>query len=140
MRNNSTGNTGFTLIELLVVIAIMGLIATISTFAINQVKVKSRDTSRVSHIKMIQDGLAMYQNENNIYPNLSRLTITGSDELSSILINAGIMQGMPVDPTNSPPYIYEYEANDNGNDYTLYYYLETDTIPGKSQGANTAKP
>ena len=59
---------GFTLIELLVVIAIIGLLSTIVTASLGSAKAKSRDAKRISDVKTIQTALALYYNDNGMYP------------------------------------------------------------------------
>ncbi len=75
---------GFTLIELLVVVAILGLLASIVLFSVDGVRSKSRDTRRVTDIKSIQEGLAMYHNDSQAYPIFDGY-ITGSDTMSTAL-------------------------------------------------------
>ena len=62
------GARGFTLIELLVVIAIIGLLMTIIMVSLGSAKAKSRDARRQADIKNIQLALAVYYNENGMYP------------------------------------------------------------------------
>jgi len=59
---------GFTLIELLVVIAIIGLLMTIIMVSLGGAKAKSRDAKRQADLKNIQLALAVYYNENGMYP------------------------------------------------------------------------
>lgn len=66
MSNKS--RRGFTLIELLVVIAIIGLLATIALVAVNQSRIRSRDTRRMADIKQIQTALEMYYQQYDQYP------------------------------------------------------------------------
>jgi len=133
---------GFTLIELLVVVAVIGLLATIVLFAVEGIRAKSRDTRRVSDIKSIQEGLTLYQNNHQIYPVYDGY-ITGSDTMSAALVNEGLIQSVPTDPLNSSiegvTYKYHYYSN-QGKTYLIKYYLETDSIHGKSQGLNQAGP
>jgi prepilin-type N-terminal cleavage/methylation domain-containing protein len=58
----------FTLIELLVVIAIIGLLSSMSVYAINVARMKARDARRFADIKQIQTALALYYDDNNTYP------------------------------------------------------------------------
>ena len=133
---------GFTLIELLVVIAVIGLLAAIVLFSVDGVKSKSRDARRVADIKSIQEGLAMYQNNNQLYPIFDDY-ITGSDTMSESLKSDGGMNGVPTDPVNDVmsgvTYKYHYESTD-GKDYLIEYYLETNSTQGHSAGLNTSWP
>src|SRR3989338_492246 len=62
------GARGFTLIELLVGIAIIGLLMNIIMVSLGSAKAKSRDARRQADIKNIQLALAVYYNENGMYP------------------------------------------------------------------------
>lgn len=59
---------GFTLIELLVVIAIIGILASIVMVSLSSARAKSRDARRQADIKSIQLALALYYNDNGMYP------------------------------------------------------------------------
>ncbi len=138
---------GFTLIELLVVVFIVALLAVLILINISAIRTKSRDSRRVADIKSIQEGLAMYHNNHQEYPDSggAPIEINGSsDALSQALINEDVMRGVPTDPLNNTvggvPYKYFYESLDSERDYQLEYYLETDSILGKSQGLNIATP
>jgi len=134
-------NKGFTLIELLVVIAIIGLLAAVVFFSVDGIKAKSRDTRRVADIKSIQEGLAMYHNNNQKFPIFEGF-LTGDDIVSEALKTGG-MNGVPVDPVNDVmagvTYKYHYQST-QGNDYVIEYYLETDSIQGRSAGLNSVGP
>ena len=135
-------SAAFTLIELLVVIAIIALLAVLVLFSIENIRAKSRDARRVTDIKSIQEGLAMYHNDYQLYPVYDGY-ITGSDTMSTALISDGVMQGVPIDPLNKTMegviYKYYYQST-QGKTYLIQYYLETDSVQGKSQGLNTASP
>lgn len=133
---------GFTLIELLVVVAIIGILAVLILININQIRAKARDGRRISDIKSIQDGLAMYESNNQEYPHPypdPGQEIDGSDPISQVLINEKLMMAVPDDPLNNTPYEYWY-ISDDGTDYQIKYFLETDSVHGHSQGENVAVP
>jgi len=132
----------FTLIELLVVVFIVSLLAVLVLINIGTVRAKSRDSRRVADIKSIQEGLAMYNNNHQIYPIYDGY-ITGSDTMSNDLLNDGLMQSVPTDPLNrimdGVDHRYHYQSV-TGSTYLIEYNLETNSIQGKSQGLNTAAP
>ena len=135
-------NKGFTLIELLVVVGIIGILATLIVVNIPTFRAKSSDVRRVADIKSIQEGLMMYHSNHQEYPNPyldPGIELDGTDELSYILINDGVMRGVPGDPLDYAPYGYFYISND-GTNYQLKYYLETDSVHSRSQGENTVSP
>jgi prepilin-type N-terminal cleavage/methylation domain-containing protein len=133
---------GFTLIELLVVVAIIALLGAIIVVNIKNTKAKSRDVRRLNDIKSIQEALAMYHNDAQMYPIYDGY-ITGDDDMSQELIEAGVITTVPVDPLNTNiegvTYKYYYQSSD-GTIYLIEYYLETDSISGKAKGLNTASP
>jgi len=135
-------SAAFTLIELLVVIAIIALLAILVLFSIENIRAKSRDARRVTDIKSIQEGLAMFHNDYQLYPVYDGY-ITGSDVMSSALVAAGVMQAVPIDPLNETMeaviYKYHYQST-QGKTYLIQYYLETDSVQSKSQGLNAVIP
>lgn len=122
------------------VIAIIGLIAAIVMVSIGNAKAKNRDARRMADMKQISNGLNLYINQTGRYPQpYASITITGSDAFSTNLITSGAMQAVPKDPLNSGSNIYTYTSA-NGSTFTLGFYLETNTIKGYPQGANTITP
>lgn len=129
--------TGFTLIELLVSIAIIGLLGAITTINITKIRMKQRDTKRMSDVREIVKSLNLYQNQLTKYPSYDGI-ITGDDAMSQELENNQTITQTPTDPL--PPANYKYKSTD-GTDFTITFCLETDSIPGYSQGCeNTLKP
>jgi len=61
-------NRGFTLLEMLTVIVIIGLLSTIGYVSYESVKVRARDTKRVSDAKQLQTALELYFEGNSSYP------------------------------------------------------------------------
>ena len=59
------------------------------------------------------------------------------------LLSIEIMRSVPTDPLNDDiggiPYRYYYQSID-GTTYLMEYYLETNSVTGRSQGLNTASP
>lgn len=134
-------NSGFTLIELLVVVAIIALLAVLVFFTIENIKAKSRDVRRVADIKSIQEGLLMYNDNHQLYPIYDGY-LSGSDALSTALVNDEVIRAVPVDPLNrvigEVTYKYYYQST-QGRIYLIEYYLETDSVQGRSKGLNEAK-
>lgn len=129
---------GFTLVELLVVVAIIGLLTGMVVISISSTKAKARDSQRVSAINNLVTALGMYHNDFNLYPVYDGY-ITGTDVLSVALRNAGTITAAPTDPLNTGDYRYYYQST-GGEDYYLQYYLETNSIHGKSAGLNYVVP
>ena len=142
MKMMNDKQKAFTLIELLVVVAIIALIGLFVLFVVKDIRAKSRDVRRVSDIKSIQDGLAMYHNDHQLYPVYDGY-ITGSDAMSNALIGDEIISGALIDPLNETiegvVCKYYYQSS-QGRTYLIEYYLETDSVQSKSQGLNTVIP
>ena len=136
---------GFTLIELLVVLAILGIMLSLVLLSWREVQMRSRDTRRLSDIQALQKALAMYQVQYVNYPiQAEPVKIDGSDAASQTLIGERLLTAPVKDPLNKVSsgvnYIYTYQST-NGVSYLIKYCLETDSIPGKSQGCgNEAAP
>ncbi len=141
---------GFTIIELLVVLSIIAVLSSVGITFFSTAASKGRDGRREQDIKEIQNILALYANNRGQYPVCSpEIVINGTtDCLSVALIGEGSAISTPRDPRHGVGtgscgdvgfFSYCYVSS-NGQTYTLRYLLETDSIPGKSQGWNSASP
>lgn len=110
---------GFTLIELLVVIVIIGIIAAMTTVALNGVRAKARDTKRIADIRNLQSALDAYKNDNNVYP----LTATVTSSQPLVANGQTYMAKVPTAPTNTGTDVYTYTSTD-GTTYSIAYNLE----------------
>ena len=144
--------SGFTLVELLVVVAIIAMLGSIIFAQFSTARAKARDAEREQEIKTLQSALGLYANSNQSYPPAATaVCLNGSDAVSTALINAGTLSGVPTDsqlncpadPSSTMPsssFRYYRNVSTDTTTYTLNYYLETDTIPGKSAGLQTFTP
>lgn len=64
----SNRSQGFTLIELLVVISIIGLLSSVVLVNLQETKIKSRDTQRISDMREIRNALELYYADHGYYP------------------------------------------------------------------------
>ena len=99
-------NKSFTLIELLVVIAIIGLLASIVSVGIKEVRERSRDAVRLHDINQILIALRMYHDKYERYPNISGDSCCdgwdqgpcGEDPFIGALVTEELFQETPTDP------------------------------------------
>ena len=131
IKNNTTG---FTLIELLVVLAIISLLASVIFASVGSIQKKSRDARRMEDVNSLVKALSIYQTGRNRYPvSTSTITLDGTDDVSLALIDDAAISQIPMDPL-APDYTYTYETNSIGNDFTIYFCLEGNSVPGYAEG------
>lgn len=100
---------GFTLIELLVVIAIIGLLSSVVLASLNTARMKSRDVTRISHLKELRTALELYHLDKGYYPpadcgwdcNGYRYSYSAASWDALALELAPYMSDLPVDPVNT---------------------------------------
>ena len=141
---------GFTIIELLVVMVIIGMIFSVIFVSLQGSRAKGRDARREQDIKQIQAALELYSVANRQFPDCGANTVVigspGDGCLSTALISAGAISGLPTDPlgrftgsgtgcgTDAGQFTYCYTSLNGATAYRLDYHLETNSIPGKAQG------
>ena len=118
---------GFTLIELLVVIAVIGMLASIVLVSLGPVRGKARDGQRKQDLNTIQTALEIYYGSHEKYPpgelgwdlsiggggsfpNPPKTSWAANSDLQA-LVNEGLLQKIPVDPTNDATHYYSYEPD-----------------------------
>ena len=124
--------------ELLVVTAIIAMIGSLAFVQFQQYRSRARDVEREQDVKELQKALALYITEKRVFP-ISSGPITGADPLSLALLDADALPSIPADPLSTGEYVYVYDSA-NGQSYTLTYTLETESIPGKKKGPQSAGP
>lgn len=146
----SANRRGFTLIELLVVIAIIGLLSSIILSSLGTARARARDAQRRSDIVQIRTALEQYFLATGRYPyedgfdtsmGSGAALPTGSDWSHTSGIYTALvptyLKYLPIDPTNSGNYYYNYEPNSAGQgncttstsvcEYSLNTRLESGT-------------
>lgn len=137
----STNKKGFTILELMVSVAIIAILTSIILVTISGIKERGRDARRLSDVNEIQNALNLYFSSHNIFPVFStKITITGDDAFSELLINEKNMPAVPTDPL--PTFgSYTYQSNSGGTNYSLGFCMETDTVSKYLKGCtNTLTP
>lgn len=123
-KNHSAKSYGFTLIELLVVISIIGFLSTLTVIAVNNARLKARDSKRVSNVQQVRTALELYYNDANSYP----ATISFDD--ASVITNGTItyMKNVPSNPSprrdgSCPDENYSYTRDGDGASYHITFCL-----------------
>ncbi|MBU0707655.1 type II secretion system GspH family protein [Patescibacteria group bacterium] len=132
---NKNKSNGFTLIELLVVIAIIALLSTLAMISLKDVRLKSRDSKRLSDLNSIATALHLFYSNHGEYPTPSHgysfdsdstLFIStyldysfNGDSFLPVLSDEGLMPNVPHDPIDAPLpgggyYDYRYAIDEKG--------------------------
>jgi prepilin-type N-terminal cleavage/methylation domain-containing protein len=129
---------GFTLIELLVVIAIIGLLSTLAVVSLNSARQKARDARREADVKLINNAIQLYVQENNSAPTSAGSNadnVCDSSEACWNTAGGDLATALSVytaplvtDPTNTGNLVYVYVspaalsgcATCNNESYQLY--------------------
>jgi general secretion pathway protein G len=125
MKTNK--NKGFTLIELLIVIAIIGMLSTISLFALNQARTQARNGTRKADLESIRSALELYKADCDVYPSGSggAVSVLGDPFTGAVgSCNSNTyLQDTPADPVSG-----SYYYSSLGSTYVLCSHLENSTI------------
>ena len=126
-KSSNGERRAFTLIELLVVIAIIGLLATLSVLALNNVRARARDTKRLADVKQMQTALELYYNSKGTYPSALEFN-SGSVEYSptgggttTYMIEIPSAPTPPDGSCSEADNEYTYTPSEDGNDYSLNF-------------------
>jgi type II secretory pathway pseudopilin PulG len=127
---------GFTIVELFMTIAAVTLLLIMGINQFTTVGQKNRDEERISDVKEIRDALDLYEIEKGFFLiKRAEVAITGNDDLSIALKDAGVIKNIPLDP-RYPQSTYTYKSDSFGSDYVIKFCLESDKIPDYSKGCN----
>ena len=104
---------GFTLIELLIVVAVIGIIAAVAIPNLISAVNRSRQSRTVADVRLISEGLELYQNDHSSYPVVDNGTAADlSDHLAIYIRSFNTVDGWGVP--------IEYDAD--GLAYTVVSY------------------
>lgn len=81
---------------------------------------QSRDAQRSNTITNIEMALVKYYSDNNYYPRETDFISMVADIKPYLKIATD-----PIDPINSPPFVYSYTQNASSTDFDLSFYSET---------------
>ena len=131
-----TQKSGFTLIELLVVISVIGLLAALIMVNFNAARERARDVQRKSDLNQVKNGLRMYYNDANLYPETgtgNKIKACGNPATTTFEWGSAFTCGsmtymrlLPQDPiwkqAGDPN--YNYTQADSGQNFCLWATLE----------------
>ena len=123
---------GFTLVELLVVIAIIGILSSIVMVSLGNAKQKARDSKRIADTKSIQLALALYYNDNLMYPKNIYASSAGAAPSNGLA--GGYLPSVPTDPN------YANNCGTGGTDASCYRYIALTNAASPACNATTNIP
>ncbi len=114
---------GFTLMEMLIVIAIISILISLGIVSFSSAQKKARDSKRRADMKAVQNAWEQYYADNDgVYP-----------ATCSVPVNY-LPAGLPIDPKNSSPYVYDFSSGHcAASSYCFCALLESGT--GNAQSA-----
>lgn len=128
MIKKKSYQSGFSLIELLIVMMIIGILVTISVFALVQARQSGRDAKRKTDLEQIKSGMEIYRADCNRYPATlpnPGNALNGDNSVSSCRNTNVYISSMPPDPQTGRT--YSYTINATRTQYTLCASLEGGT-------------
>ncbi len=149
---------GMTKIEVLVVVLIIGLLGLLSAFAVSTARARTRDTTRLAHVRELQDALESFYSDVGTYPTEAEplalgqsttLCLSADDGFRcSIAPDGAYLNVVPATPRQglnkrsscgSVANAYCYQGD--GVTYAVQFELEKSNNPlGLQKGANCMTP
>jgi len=128
---------GFTIVELLIVIVVIGILAAIVIVAFNGVQQRANFATEKADMAAINKLINLYHADNGSYPVVP--SWAGWDQASNFIPGivpkyASSIPQMPTSNSNSNSYLYR--SNNDGSEYKLIRYSETDGLPAVQRTNN----
>jgi prepilin-type N-terminal cleavage/methylation domain-containing protein len=124
MTTNYNKQKAFTLIELLVVVAVIGLLASVIGVSFGNVRLRARDTKRLSDMGQVKTGLDLYYTSAGGYPDTTMWNTGGLTCKNTRFMD------VPKDPLLGAYYEYYTNSSTIGcNNVTVWknYYVQFTT-------------
>lgn len=129
----------FTLTEMMISILIVGLITATAVISVVQVRIKNRDTQKLTDVKTIQSALEAYYRDENQYP----ATLTSGQPITGSTTSNTYLAAVPNPPStldgNCTSSDYVYSTTNDNHSYTLQFCIAKD-INDAAAGNNCATP
>jgi len=111
---------GFSIAEVLTVVAIIGILVVVSTYGLQNSRTNSRDTARVTDLKLLSVALDLYHSECRQYP--ATLATSTANGCPSDVAFGDFISSIPQDPLGAS---YDYATSGAGNNYDAYVLRAT---------------
>jgi general secretion pathway protein G len=131
---------GFTLIELLTVVAIIGVVLTITTFALSAARSNAVDDRKVADLQTISSALEKYRSDCGSYPSSLPVSgaLLGNGSTPSCKTTNVYLKSVPKDPEQTLK--YSYTSASPYSTYLLCAALSASTGSGSGCGYCASGP
>lgn len=117
----------FTLVELLITIGIIGILTAAVAVSYNGIRQRARDADRQNDLLQLKINLTSYYQAQvpQRYPvAATKTTLNNTNDPLRTALVPNFAREIPLDPKNTGNYVYKYQSNAGGTDYTLFGTLE----------------
>jgi prepilin-type N-terminal cleavage/methylation domain-containing protein len=117
----------FTLIELMVTVAIIAILTGVAAISYQGVRQRARDAQRSNDLNQLKISLTSYYQAQipQAYPiSTTKVTLNDTTDVLATALKPNFVRNIALDPLNTGNYVYKYQSNSTGTDYTLFATLE----------------